>query len=60
MNYLIRIFENNFEEVIQKKIQRAESTLHEEIKLLKNLNRNLEGEIVNIKNNKNQEESKFY
>jgi endo-1,4-beta-D-glucanase Y len=60
INYLIRIFENNFEEVIDRRIKKAEATLHEEIKLLKNLNKNLEAEILSIKGNRNQDESKVY
>jgi endo-1,4-beta-D-glucanase Y len=60
INYLIRIFENNFEEVIDRRIKKAEATLHDEIKLLKNLNKNLEAEILSIKGNRNQDESKVY
>jgi hypothetical protein len=38
----------------------AQSALNEELKLLKNLNKNLEGELIALKNSKNQEGSKVY
>lgn len=53
MNYLVKIFANNFQEIIDKNVRMTEKNMNEEIKLLKNLNKNLEGEIVNIKNHKN-------
>lgn len=42
MSYLIKIFANNFQEVIDKNVKTAEKNMTEEIKLLKNLNKNLE------------------
>ncbi len=42
MSYLIKIFANNFQEVIDKHVKTAEKNMTEEIKLLKNLNKNLE------------------
>jgi hypothetical protein len=60
MRYLISIFEHNFTEAIERRITAAQVTLHEELKLLKNLNKNLEGELLSLKNSKNQEGSKVY
>ena len=59
MNYLVKIFANNFQEIIDKNVRMTEKTMNDEIKLMKNLNKNLESEIVNIKNHKNTDESKY-
>ncbi len=52
MNYLIKIFTNNFQQVIDKNVKITEYNMNEEIKLLKNLNKNLESQIIAIKSNK--------
>jgi DUF438 domain-containing protein len=41
INYLVKIFANNFQEIIDKNVRAAERSMGEEIKLLKNLNKNL-------------------
>ena len=41
-NYLIKIFTNNFQEVIDNNVRMVEKNLNEEIKSLKGLNKNLE------------------
>jgi hypothetical protein len=41
MNYLIKIFSNNFQELIDKNVRIAESNAGEEVKLFRNLNKNL-------------------
>ena len=58
-SYLIKIFTNNFQQVIDKNVKVVQSNMGEEIKLLKNLNKNLEQEIIATKNNKNNDESKY-
>lgn len=42
INYLVKIFANNFQEIIDKNVRAAERSMGEEIKLMKNLNKNLE------------------
>ena len=41
-NYLIKIFTNNFQEVIDKNIAITEKSVQEEVKLIKGLNKQLE------------------
>jgi hypothetical protein len=41
INYLVKIFANNFQEIIDKNVRAAERSMVEEIKLMKNLNKNL-------------------
>jgi DUF438 domain-containing protein len=41
INYLVKIFANNFQEIIDKNVRAAERSMGEEIKLMKNLNKNL-------------------
>lgn len=38
----MKIFANNFQEIIDKNVRIAEKNLNEEIRLIKNLNKNLE------------------
>jgi len=40
-NYLIKIFTNNFQEVIDKNVKLMEKSKNEEIKAIRNLNKNL-------------------
>jgi len=54
-NYLIKIFTNNFQEVIDKNVKLMEKSKNEEIKAIRNLNKNLENEIVSIKGSKNND-----
>lgn len=58
-NYLIKIFTNNFQEVIDKNVKLMEKSKNEEIKAIRNLNKNLENEIVSIKGSKDNDESKY-
>ena len=41
-NYLIKIFTNNFQEVIDKNVQIVEKNMEQEIKVVNNLNKNIE------------------
>ncbi len=41
INYLVKIFANNFQDIIDKNVRAAERSMGEEIKLMKNLNKNL-------------------
>ena len=40
--YLIKIFTNNFQEVIDKNVAMVEKNVGEEVRVLKGLNKNLE------------------
>ena len=58
-NYLIKIFTNNFQEVIDKNVGIVQRNMMEEIKVLKGINKSLESQILVKKNTQNNDQSKY-
>ena len=59
INYLIRIFENNFQEVVEKKVGQVRGKMDNDLKLTNAQLKRLEGELSTLKSSRHNEEAKF-